>query len=410
MVRDRPSSRRTPFRSRRFLLLLSLLLAVGAAAWIAWTRQRDQLVDVGGDAGSATIGRVHFGGPDQPAGRLRTLLLERVRAAPKGSSIDWATYLFIDRELAEALIAASDRGVRVTLCLDGDPRLRGANDATISKLKRHGLRNGLTVRARGWQPMTLIGGLHSKIYVFSHPRPLALVGSFNPSRGATADARLLRENGDHDRGHNLLVEITSAGLVGTLRDHVRALSRTGGTLSPLSAAQNRVYVDRDTQLYFYPRLRPTVVEAHLNRLGRGDRVWGAISHFSKVPLGAWTAASKRGAKLNLIVHHDERRVPPQVVDRLTRAGIVIRRYRHSERLPMHAKFLLVHGAGERVSYFGSFNFNLTSRHFNQEVLVRSTNPELFKTLLLRFAQLQEEVRRQARGKKRSSSSLSGGKA
>jgi phosphatidylserine/phosphatidylglycerophosphate/cardiolipin synthase-like enzyme len=141
-------------------------------------------------------------------------------------------------------------------------------------------------------------------------------------------------------------------------------------------------------------LKPAVVEADINRLGPGDRVWAAISHLNNVPLGAWTAASRRGAKLNLIVHESERRVPERVIERLAGSGINIRRYRHPSGLPMHAKFFLLARADERVSYFGSFNFNLSSRYFNQELLVRSTNRAVFKALRARFNALDREVQQQ----------------
>jgi phosphatidylserine/phosphatidylglycerophosphate/cardiolipin synthase-like enzyme len=47
-----------------------------------------------------------------------------------------------------------------------------------------------------------------------------------------------------------------------------------------------------------------------------------------------------------------------------------------------------------VSYFGSFNFNLSSRYFNQELLVRSTNRAVFKALRARFNALDREVQQQ----------------
>ena len=50
---------------------------------------------------AGTLGRIEFGGPDLPPRRLRNLLQEQVDAAPPGSSIDWATYYFRDRALAE---------------------------------------------------------------------------------------------------------------------------------------------------------------------------------------------------------------------------------------------------------------------------------------------------------------------
>src|SRR5688500_5918459 len=107
----------------------------------------------------APLGRLEFGGPDLPPRRLRQLLQDHVDAAPRGSRVDWATYYFRDRALAEALIRASDRGVVVTLAVEPDPRRPGANDAVIAMLRDHGLNGGLhlyrTVRK---------GHLHTKIY------------------------------------------------------------------------------------------------------------------------------------------------------------------------------------------------------------------------------------------------------
>ena len=47
--------------------------------------------------------RVHFGGPDRPVALLRDLLAERIARVPEGGSIDWVTYYFRDRPLAQKL-------------------------------------------------------------------------------------------------------------------------------------------------------------------------------------------------------------------------------------------------------------------------------------------------------------------
>ena len=73
------------------------------------------------------------------------------------------------------------------------------------------------------------------------------------------------------------------------------------------------------------------------------------------------------------------------------AGISVRRYIHPDGLPMHAKFLLIDSGAERVAYFGSYNLNLASRYFNDEVLVRSTDAALFDKLLQRFARIGSEL-------------------
>ncbi len=365
-----------------------VLLLLGAGAWLVSLRAPEPVVELR-SAQSRTIGAVHFGGPDRPPGALRSLLLQKVRSAPPGSAIDWATYYFLDRELAQALIDASDRGVKVILVVEGDPRLDGANDPVLDLLKRDGLRGGLTVRAPRSVPADRLSGkLHSKIYAFSAPEPVALVGSFNPSDGGYADSATIREIGDQDRGHNLLVEIVSPALAATLAAQVRRLAGHGGEANRFATAQNRTYRHRDTQLYFYPRLRPNVVERAVDGLGQGDRLWAAVSHLKDDAVDTLAQAAARGAKLHLIVHDTERRVPEAAVRKLTKAGVSVRRYRQPDGLPMHSKFFLLQRGDERVSYFGSLNFNQNSRLLNEEVLIRSTDPALFRTLLQRFRRIE----------------------
>ena len=375
--------------------LLGVLLLLGASALLFF--RPEPVIDVGGDHKQPTVGAVHFGGPDKPAGALRNLLLARVRAMPAGESIDWATYYFLDVELAQALIDASRRGVKVRLVVEGDPRLESANGAVLALLRGSGLGNGLTVRQAPFFPFDLVSGkLHSKIYAFSWPRPVALIGSFNPSGDKGDDAlAIMQEIGDQDRGHNLLVEITSPGLVKVLVDQVAALARNGGSMGRFSERDNRIFRDRDTQLYFYPRLHTDIVERALDQLGPGDRLWAAISHLKGDAVGTLEDAAERGAEINLVVHDSERRVPQHVVDRLAGEGINIRRYRHVDGLPMHDKFFIIENDDRWVTYFGSLNFNRNSRFLNDEVLARSTNPDLARALLRRFDEIDEELDRQS---------------
>jgi phosphatidylserine/phosphatidylglycerophosphate/cardiolipin synthase-like enzyme len=235
------------------------------------------------------------------------------------------------------------------------------------------------------------GKLHAKIYIFSHPEPVALVGSFNPSGGPRADPAVLRDIGDQDRGHNLLVEITSPGLVAALGAHVdRAARASGSWARKFSVCQNRVFRDRDTQLYFFPRVRTGIVDEDVRRLGRGDSVWAAVSHLDDTAVSSLASAARRDATVQLVVHHTERRVPEGVLVKLAKAGITVRRYVHPDHLPMHAKFFLIEQGGARIAYFGSFNFNRASRAANDELLVRSTDPALFTKLLKRFHEIDRE--------------------
>ena len=330
------------------------------------------------------LGRLEFGGPDLPPRRLRDLLQAQVDAAPPGSRIDWATYYFRDRALAEALIRASDRGVRVRLAIEPDPRRKGANDAVIAMLRNHGLNSGL----RLFRAAILDRGhLHAKIYAFSDP-DIAWVGSFNPSGDEPEDPQVIAEIGDQDRGHNLLLGIQQPKLTAALRRQVASL----GWWTPLSLKGrlrfNLSVEDAGTRLYFYPRLRPLIVEQTIGRLTAGDRFRGAISHLKK---GEFTRqlqlAVERGASVDLLVHDTERRVPSELVEELSGAGVGIVRVADPNDLPMHAKFLLIDHAGERSAWLGSHNFNKKSLKKNAELLLRTTDAEVVAALDARFDQI-----------------------
>ena len=96
-----------------------------------------------------TLGRIEFGGPDLPPRRLRDLLQSHVDASRPGSRIDWATYYFRDRALAEALIRASDRGVRVNLVMEPDPATRMY---TVRGRASYGRIFDGIIRVGGWVP------------------------------------------------------------------------------------------------------------------------------------------------------------------------------------------------------------------------------------------------------------------
>lgn len=324
---------------------------------------------------------MEFGGPDLPPRRLRDLLQAQVDASPPGSRIDWATYYFRDRALAEALIRASDRGVRVNLVLEPDPRRAGANNDVIAMLHKHGLNGGFCLY-RSWRSDK--GQLHAKIYGFSHSQ-MVWIGSFNPSGDEPEDAGVIAEIGDQDRGHNLLLAVRSERLATALRRHVRRLCRWSPVPPFLRPAFNRVVRDGGTRLYFYPRLRPYPVERSIARLTAGDRVRAAISHLKQGELTRQLIeASGRGVTVELLVHDTVRRVPSELVDQLAMAGVWILRVAHPDDLPMHAKFILIEHGSERIAWVGSYNFNKKSRRHNAEVLLGTDDTSVFVSLEERF--------------------------
>lgn len=314
-------------------------------------------------------------------------------AVPAGGDIRWTTYYFRDLDLATALMAACDRGVRVRLCVEGHPRLATANEDVLTRLAAHGLSGGLRVHVPALSMLAgLHGHLHAKIYAFSHPHPSALIGSFNPSCNIPEDEAVIAEIGDQDRGHNMLAEITHPALVAGLRGHVERLWRHGASsLLRFSPRQNRVLTAGPTSIYFYPRLFPSVMERDLLRLCAGKGIRGVISHLKMGPLARQLAsAARRGLSVELLVHDTERRVPETTIDLLAEAGVKISRYRHPDKLPVHAKFLLLDVPEGRIAYFGSFNFNPRSRYLNHEVLVRTGEGGVIAGLDQRFEEIAQE--------------------
>lgn len=341
--------------------------------------------------------RLHFGGPDQPPRALSLLLQRLVAECRPGDRICWVTYYFRDRVLARALMDAADRGVNVSLLVDGSPRRKRANEAVLAMLKVHGLGGGLAVHTKPSWGRRFHPHLHAKLYLFAGQNPLALIGSFNPSGDEPeADPDVIAEIGDQDRGHNMLVQISDPVMVGELEEQARLWRRhSSSPLLRFKALQNRVLHSRDLQLYLFPRLRTSIAEPAIAKLGRGDRICGALSHVKPGPFTqALGAAAARGAEVNLIVHDTERRVPEAMLRQLAEQGIRVRRYRHPDHLPVHAKYLVLQGTEVRCAYFGSFNFNVRSRWLNVEILARSDAPAVLAELDARFAALEHEAQMQ----------------
>ncbi len=174
--------------------------------------------------------RIFFGGPDCQPRALRDLLDARLSAVPLGGEVAWATYYSRDEALAEALVSAKKRGVRVCVTVEAKPRTARANSPVLDMLRDEANLAGDCRALRHIWPESLLSRkpprLHLKLYYFSHPEPHVLVGTFNPSGNVPEDARIVAEIGDQDRGHNYLVEITDRQLVTGLRDHARSLHQS----------------------------------------------------------------------------------------------------------------------------------------------------------------------------------------
>jgi len=337
---------------------------------------------------------VHFGGPDRPRGCLRDRLAASIAAVPAGGRIDWVTYYFRDRRLARDLIEARRRGVDVRVALDGRPRTPEAN-AAVCDLLRDGLDDGLRVVSASTDTLrfrqVFRPRLHAKLYCFSHPRPVAWVGSFNPSGDEPeAEPAIVAAIGDHDRGHNVLVGIREPTLVAGLVRHAERLhAARHDALLRLHPEANRVLRAGTTRVFFQPRATPNPVFALLRHCGRGHRVRIAASHLSgRRSIRALVRLSERGARVEVLAEATHRRVPPKALERLRAAGVSIERAPVPDGLPMHAKFALVEGPNERATLFGSFNWSAASQRTNSEIGVISEDPALWEAFAARWNELR----------------------
>jgi hypothetical protein len=339
----------------------------------------------------------HFGGPDMPAYRLRDLLAERIAAVPPGGAIDWVTYYFRDQRLAEELLRAHLRGVKVTVTLERHPRTAHANDAVIAMLSGpNGLGAGFrtlsllrapTPPGTVWKPH-----LHEKLYCFSQPSPIAFIGSFNPSGDDPEnDPAIISEIGDQDRGYNALVGLGDPLLVERLVEHARWIHRVQcPVFHRFSAIANRTVKGEDTDIHFWPRVRSHPAVQFLLRLGSGARIRIAASHIKGSPVvRSIIRLAHNGAAVEILAEPTLRRVPVAAEESLTQAGIPFQRVTHAEGLPMHNKFVLAEKEGQRWVMFGSFNWTMRSYWLNHEIGAISANRHLFNAFAERWEVMHE---------------------
>ena len=338
----------------------------------------------------------HWGGPDRPARSLRDLLEEKIHAVPPGGEILWITYYFRDEALAEALLQATKRGVKVRLAVEGNPRTVSINNRVINLLQ------GDDALGENLRPLShkLFDNrflrkcrLHEKLYYFSHPTPHALLGTFNPSGNLPEDSAIVKKIGDQDRGHNVLLETRDSVLVEGLYAHAdRVFQMTHGVWERFLPSSNRILTSGQNRVLFFPRSRKTDFDKLFEDLGTGDVMRMAVSHLNDRGIcRRLCELSHRGVRIEVLTHDTHRRVPHWVEKLLLQSGIMFNRYTNPEGLPMHNKFMLIDSPGRQMVTVGSLNFSVRSLHANHELLLVSEDPALYQVFLNRWGEMQNEM-------------------
>jgi phosphatidylserine/phosphatidylglycerophosphate/cardiolipin synthase-like enzyme len=111
-----------------------------------------------------------------PGDNIAAMIVERIRAAQ--SNIRMQAYLFTDRRIANALLGALKRGVRVDIVADGSQH-EGGGAPRLAALERAGARVYLTRTS---------GAAHNKVLIVDAglQRSTVITGSYNYTMAANA--------------------------------------------------------------------------------------------------------------------------------------------------------------------------------------------------------------------------------
>ena len=340
-----------------------------------------------------TISNTLFGGPDKAKHILRDALLANIAAVPSNGQICWMCYYFNEPALFDALISAAQRGVRIEIIIDANPRCAGINQQCIDTFKKYPqIKISLAESKPIWEYFGLKwhAHMHSKLYYFSHPTPHVLVGSYNPTAGTDKiKESLIDKIGDHTVSHNVLVNIDDKTLITCLLNYFNLMkfshNRKWARFNKLNNTSH------GTPMWTANYL-PNLIKHPINSLfSCNDDVADikcAISHL-KGPniLRPLINASKRGKRVELILDSTHRRISNKQLTQLDQHKIKYLQLTSDKNTLMHNKFIIYKSANEHCVLFGSFNWSKRSWWLNHEIIVGTRNKEIVSAFEARWQEM-----------------------
>lgn len=272
------------------------------------------------------------------------------------TSVTMEMYSLHDDLIEQALVAAKQRGVKITVMLNSE---FGGSAANCAKTKRtcHGFNqstydflttNGVKTL---WSPSGYI--FHIKTYVIDHTHAHVMSANLNDKNYKNSvDASYITRDPSIVKAIESTFE-ADFSLKGKPRDHT--VTNPSLVWSPNAA---------DQMIDFISTTKKTL-----------DVSTEVIS--DKSMIAALDDAAKRGVAVRLLMTEDDTNAP--AVTTLRRAGVKVSLLKESKNTPyIHEKQMIADSS--RV-LFGSTNMSYASTHRNRELSVIITNPTIVKTFV-----------------------------
>lgn len=298
--------------------------------------------------------------PDVPRDRvtppfLRDMLTDIANAR---QSIDLATFEYTLQPVAEALVAAHQRGVQVRLALDRES-LEDPVDAKFAGIIEEG---GIPI---SWEETTAF--LHSKFIIIDNR--IVWTGSWNVTINDTY------------RNNNNLLRITIPAIVENYRvEFAEMTAGRFGNSKQATTPYNRITTSQATiENYFTPRERPAsrIVEVISN--ARRSVVFMAFSFTSDEIAGAMVDRQQAGIPVRGVFEQRNAGGIGSEFEPLREAGVDV--LADGNCYTMHHKVIVV---DERFVITGSYNFTSRAERTNDENLLIIEDPVLAAAYLGEF--------------------------
>ncbi len=380
----KPSSSRPyrPNRTQTILLLLILALGYLINAGIIDLRrfgldpalfgiETQPKPDVSGDIAVyfTTPSLVY---PDVPRNRVTPpFLLDMLTdIANARQSIDLATFEYTLQPVAEALVAAHQRGVQVRLALDRES-LEDPVDAKFAGIIEEG---GIPI---SWEETTAF--LHSKFIIIDNR--IVWTGSWNVTINDTY------------RNNNNLLRITIPAIVENYRvEFAEMAAGRFGNSKQATTPHTRITTGQATiENYFTPRERPAarIVEVITN--ARRSVVFMAFSFTSDEIAGAMVNRQQAGIPVRGVFERRNAEGIGSEFGPLREAGVEV--LADGNCYTMHHKVIVV---DERIVITGSYNFTSRAERTNDENLLIIEDPVLAAAYLGEFERVFSQAQNPTR--------------